>query len=251
MSIRLGPRDMQSLTVIAEHYGTPLDLVAQMHDVGMSSAYRTVQRWREANLIAPLSRPVPGPSWVVPTTATAEALLGISVRHWAPRLKMVEHVTAVLQTRLALVGTDLERWVSERELRHEVGPTRPGVARPHIHDGRFLNSEGEWWAVEVELSPKTSHTVARSALLGARQAAERAGLAGVLYLCRGERVKTVIREAAQGLERSRDIEIRMKDLDQFLPERPSVKVTKKPRTPLRLVVGGTDAPARDSDWTRP
>lgn len=251
MSIRLGPRDIQSLTVIAEHYGTPLDLVAQMHGIGMRSAYRMVQRWREANLIAPLVRPVPGPSWVVPTTATAEALLGFPVRHWAPRLKMVDHVTTVFRTRLALVGMDSARWVSERELRHEVGPTRPGVARPHIHDGRWRTAEGEWWAVEVELSPKTSRAVARSAMLGARQAAERAGCAGLTYYYRGAQVKNCILEAAQGMDPKAGPPVTLRDLDEMLPERPAVKATRKPRTPLRLVVGGADVPVSDGDWTQP
>lgn len=252
MSIRLRPRDIAGVTVLAEHYGAPLDLVAAMHGVSMRSAYRMAQRWHEAGLIAPLGfRPVPGPTWVVPTTATAEAFLGFPARHWVPTRKMVDHVTTVLQVRLALVGLDSERWISERALRHEVGPTKPGTPRPHIHDGRWLTSNDEWWAVEVELSPKTSHSVARASVLGARQAAERSGCAGLTYFYRGERVKNIIREVAQALDLSSGPRVTLRDLDELLPERPAVNATPKPRTPLRLVVGGTDVPVDGSDWTRP
>ncbi|MGY4103587.1 hypothetical protein ACW2Q0_29095 [Nocardia sp. R16R-3T] len=238
--IRLGPRDIASLTILAEHYGAPLDLVAEMHGISMRSAYRMAQRWREARLIAPLGfRPVPGPTWVVPTTGTAEAYLGFPVRHWAPTPKMVNHVATVLRTRLALVGLDSERWISERTLRHEIGPTKPGTPRPHIHDGRYLTAEGEWWAVEVELTPKRTLTVARAAVASAHQAARVAGCKGLIYYCRGERVKNVINEAAKSVDLSDGPRARLADVDKLLA---NPIASEQPRPALRLVVGGTDDP---------
>jgi hypothetical protein len=241
--IRLGPRDMQSLTVIAEHYGTPLDVVAAMHGVSMRSAYRMAQRWREARYIADLGcRPVPGPTWVVPTRWAAEALLGFPARYWAPTPKMAGHVTTVLRVRLALVGLDSERWISERELRHEIGPTKPGSPRPHIHDGRFYDSEGRLWAVEVELTAKNL-AAAKVSVAKAHQAAEAAGCEGLTYYCRGERVKNVIREAAKRVDTSDGPRMRLADLDKLLTQPAAVNS----RPSLRLVVGGTSLGDPDSD----
>ncbi|WP_040686510.1 hypothetical protein [Nocardia vinacea] len=242
--IRLGPRDIASLTILAEHYGAPLDLVAEMHGVSMRSAYRMAQRWREAHMIAPLGRPVPGQPWVVPTSVTAEAYLGFTVRHWAPTPKMVNHVTTVLRTRLALVGLDSERWISERVLRHGIGPTKLGTPRPHIHDGRCLNTEGEWWAVEVELTPKTSLAVARASVAQAHHAAKVAGCDGLIYYCQGERVKNIIREAAKGVNASDGPRMRLADVDKLLAN-PIAGAESRPD--LRLVVGGTDTPDSGAD----
>ncbi|WP_280254685.1 hypothetical protein [Nocardia wallacei] len=240
MTVRLGPRDIVSLIVLSEHYGAPLDLVAEMHGVSIRSAYRMAHRWREARLIAPLGRPQPGPAWVVPTAVTAESFLDFPVRHWAPSPKMVNHVTTVLRTRLALVGLDSERWISERELRHLVGPTRPGVERPHIHDGRYRTADGQWWAVEVELTPKTSTNVAWASIRSAREAAGRAGCDGLTYFCRGERVKKIITEAAKGLDPRDGPKVTLRDVDKFLLDNPIASVQSRPS--LRLVVGGTDNP---------
>lgn len=150
-SHRLGPVDMTVLTILAEQYGAPLDRVAAMLGASMKNTYRKTAKWRAAHMVSSLRvRPVPGPSWVFPTRAAVEALLPFYAKYWTPSPKMAAHVTAVLDVRLALVGMDLERWISERELRSQLGPTKAGVSRPHVHDGRFLDSEGRWWAVEVE-----------------------------------------------------------------------------------------------------
>ncbi|MBH0776665.1 hypothetical protein [Nocardia bovistercoris] len=251
MSVRLTPRDFTALAVLSEHYGAPLDLVAEMHGVSRRSAYRMAQRWREAVMIGPLLQPVPGPAWVVPTATTAEGFLGFTARHWVPTPKMLDHVTTVLRVRLALVGLDSERWISERTLRHEVGPTKLGTARPHIHDGRYIDAEGRWWAVEVELSPKTAHATARASVAAAHRAASVAGCHGLVYYCRGERVKDIIREAAKGLDLSGTV-ARLDDLDRLLAN-PLVGPQAQP--PLRLVVGGPPAAnqrtARKNDRGQP
>src|SRR5262245_4099789 len=138
MTIRLGPRDMVGLTVLAEHYGAPVNLVAEMLGVSTWRAYEIVRRWRGAGMASNRDvRPVPGPSWVFPTRSAAELLLGFPVQPWKPTPKMANHVTTVLRVRLALVGVDLDRWICERRLRSESGTPERGRPRGHIHDGRY------------------------------------------------------------------------------------------------------------------
>lgn len=127
----LGARDMTGLTILAQMYGAPLDLVASMHGVSMRSAYRMAQRWRDTGMISGLTmRPIPGPAWVFPTRTAAESLIGVEVQQWSPTPGRAAHVAAVFALRTTLTGLDLDRWTSERVLHSEVGPTKPGQRRP-------------------------------------------------------------------------------------------------------------------------
>ncbi|MEV6297762.1 hypothetical protein AB0M41_47270, partial [Streptomyces sp. NPDC051896] len=109
MSHQLSPRDMLVLTILAEMYGAPLELVAYMLGVSRSRAYRIVARWQKARMISDNRvRPVPGSIWVYPTRSACEALLDRSVRYWVPTPKMAAHTLAVFQLRLALTGLDLD-----------------------------------------------------------------------------------------------------------------------------------------------
>ncbi len=223
---------MVVLTILAEMYGAPVDLVAAMLQVSQDRSYRIVRKWIAAGMIADTRvTPVPGAFWVYPTRTGAEALTGRWVRAWVPRPMMANHVRTTLEIRLALVGLDLDRWISERALRSEQPPTRSGMPRPHIHDGRYITSSGELWAVEVELSPKNL-TAAKSAMAQAVQAARAADCAGVTYYCRGEAVKNVIRSAAGALDLSDGPKVRLADVDELLAS-PSA-----PRPELRVIEGG-------------
>ncbi|WP_227984542.1 hypothetical protein [Nocardia spumae] len=238
MTYRLSPRDMAGTTILAEMYGAPMDVVAQMLGVSLNRAYRITAKWEAAHLIsANRARPVPGPSWIFPTKSAAEALLGRPVRYWVPTPKMAAHVKAVFQLRLALTGMDLERWTSERLLHAEVGVTPAGQSRPHIHDGRYITSAGELWAVEVELTPK-SLAAARRSVLQARQVAQRAECAGLTYYCRGEAVKNVIRTAAASLDMSDGWKPRLADLDEFLAKDQAESFSPASRPGLRVIAGG-------------
>ncbi|MBF6236640.1 hypothetical protein IU474_06050 [Nocardia otitidiscaviarum] len=246
MTIRFSPRDMVVLTILAEMYGAPFDLVAYMLGVSRSRAYRIVARWQKANMIsANRVRPVPGSMWVYPTKSACEALLDRKVRHWVPKPQMAAHTLAVLQLRLALTGLDLDRWISERALRAEVGMVAAGQARPHIHDGRYLTGGGDLWAVEVELTAK-SIAAARTAVRQARHVAQQADCAGLTYYCRGDAVKNVIREAAKGLDLSTGPKLRLMDLDEFLAAKQAESSSPATRPGLRVIAGG----AADHDTTR-
>lgn len=231
---RLSPRDMVVLTILAEMYGAPMDLVALLLGVSLNRAYRIVKKWAEAHLVSGLRvRPVPGPNWVFVTKSAAEALLGRSVRYWVPTPKMADHVATVIRVRMALVGTDLARWTSERELRGEIPPAKAGESRPHIHDGRYLDAEGRLWAVEVELTAKNAGA-AKAAVYKAWSAAKAADCDGLIYYCRGAAIKNVIRTAAAELNLSDGPRMRLADVDELLA--PATPVGVRPG--FRLIAGG-------------
>lgn len=250
-SRRLTPRDMRVLTILAEMYGAPLDRVAGMLGVQMSSAYRTVAKWREAHMVSGLNiRPVPGRSWVFPSRAAVEALLPYTARFWTPTPKMAAHVSTVLDLRLALVGQDLDRWVPERQLRAELGMPKPGQPRGHVHDGRFYKSTGELVAVEVELTAKDI-TAARAAVAGAIAAARKAECAEVRYyvktvwtdrdgrvMRRSDEIRNVIVAAVKSIPRGADDPaVRVAALEDALPVEAD-KPAESSQPGLRVIEGG-------------
>ncbi|MFE3025883.1 hypothetical protein [Nocardia tengchongensis] len=235
---------MTTLTILAENYGAPIDLVAEMLGISMPRAYSLERRWREAGMVNQHRvRPVPGPHWVFPRRSIAEALLGFPVyRHWMPTAKMADHVATVLRVRLALVGMDLHRWTGERQLRAEVAPVKFGQKREHIHDGRYIDSEGRSWAVEVELTPKAP-TYAFQALHGAVAQASQAECSGVIYYCRGEAVRKAVYAAGERIVKGHsgllgDMQIQVIRLEKLLGDDP---VTGGNKPGLRLIEGGTTA----------
>lgn len=237
-AFRIGPRQMTVLTILAFMYGAPLDAVAQMLGVRMSSAYRHVAKWREAKLISSLKvRPVPGPTWVFPTRSAIEGLTGLSTQFWTPTPKMAAHVRAVLDVRLALVGLDLDRWISERELRAQVGPVKAGESRPHIHDGRFYTSEGEFWAVEVELTAKNA-AAARIAVAKAKQAAGKADCDKVIYYCRNGEISNVIKVAARAASGVDGPSVRVAALAEVLGDTTTTSTARSLRPGLSVIEGG-------------
>jgi hypothetical protein len=242
MSHRLNPRDMHVSTIVAEHYGMPLDELAKILNTSVINAYRIAKRWRDAGLMAKLTvKPVPGYYWIYCTPKSAEELLGHPVRYWAPTPMMAAHVRTVLQVRLALVGTVLGAWISERTIRHELAiQTTPGVRRPHVHDGRYIHPDtGELWAVEVELSPK-DRAYARDSVQRSYRAAQAAHCAGLIYYCADQQIKDLIRDAAAGVQLSAITEFRVALLSEVLPDENPDTTTDQARPGLRLIDGGAD-----------
>ncbi|MEV0436932.1 hypothetical protein [Nocardia sp. NPDC050413] len=243
MSGNLTPREMLLLTVLAEMYGAPLDLVALMLGVTESRAYRIVRKLRSLKVVSELGmRPVPGPSWITPTKATADALLGRPTKYWMPSPKMAAHTRTVLEVRLALVGLDLDRWISERQLRGEIPIAKPGETRPHIHDGRYINNHGELIAVEVELTAKNLKA-AKTAVAQAVQAARASDCAGLIYYYRGPAVKSVLTKAvaelnAAGHFENAGLRMRSADVDAELLKRPTKPAASDLRPGLRVIAGG-------------
>lgn len=247
MTIHFSPRDMVVLTVLAEHYGAPLDVVARMLGVSLPSAYRIVRKWRGAHMVSGLKiRPVPGPAWVFPTKSAVEALLPFWARYWTPTPKMAAHVVTVLEARLALVGLDLDRWISERELRAQSGPVRPGEPRPHVHDGRWLDSAGDWRAVEIELTAKGPQA-AKAAVARAKQAAH-GECAWLIYYCadpeivdkhgrptgqRSKEIYNLIHAAAKETASVAGPPVKVAGLSELLPDRGSAV-----RPGLTVIAGG-------------
>ncbi len=228
---------MLVLTVLAEMYGAPRDVVAYMLGVSRSRTYRITARWEAAHMIsANRVRPVPGSVWVYPTRSACEALLGRAVRYWVPTPKMAAHTRAVLELRLALTGLDLDRWISERSMRAEVGVVKAGEPRPHIHDGRYITTAGDVWAVEVELTAKSA-AAARASVAAALQVARRADCAGLTYYCRGEAVKNTVNAAAAGLDLSDSVKLRLADLDVLLAKNTQNR-SPASRPGLRVIAGG-------------
>lgn len=230
---QLTPRDMVALTILAEMYGAPMDRVVTMLGGHGPNAYRSVAKWRKLRMASDLKmRPVPGPSWVLPSKQAVDVLLPFGARFWTPTPKMAAHVTAVVDLRLALVGLDMERWVCERELRSQVGPVKAGQSRPHIHDGQYWDDEGRLWAVEVELSQKKGAAI-KTAVAKAKHAATAADCAGVLYFCRSRETRNGVLSAARYLADMSGPPIRVIDLDEALHG-----TTPRPRPRLTVIEGG-------------
>ncbi|WP_280254732.1 hypothetical protein [Nocardia wallacei] len=240
MTVRLTPRDMLAMTVLADHYGAPSDLVAEMLGISMPTAYGLVRRWRAVGMVSKHDiRPVPGPRWVFPTRSTTEMLLGFPVQPWRPTPKMAAHVTAVLRVRLALVGMDLDRWISERRLRSESGTPERGRPRPHIHDGRYVTKDGSLYAIEVELTKK-SPSNALAAIDAAYEAAEAAECETLLYYCRDEDVRKTVRKAGEMMldinphrAKRGPVSVRAALLEELLGDS-----SANPRPSLRVIDGG-------------
>lgn len=245
MSVRLSPRDMVALTILAEMYGAPLDVVAAMLGVSINRAYRITAKWEAARMLsARRVRPVPGPSWVVPTRSAAESLLGKPTRFWVPSPKMAAHTKAVLELRLALVGLDLDRWVSERQLRAEVTPSGAGQIRTHIHDGRYYTEAGDLVAVEVEVTTKNA-AQAKTSVWQALRAANAAGCTAVHYYARKPEIKALLRRTASELDLSTGPRMVLFDLDKALgldQADTDSDTAAGERAGLRVITGGISTP---------
>lgn len=223
MSVRIGPRDMWAVQWLAEMYGAPMNVVAELLGTSDTNAYRVVSRWRDAGLVSddPM-RPVPGPMWVVPTAATASSLLGFAVQRWVPGPKEARHVTLVARARIALAGREIgeDSWVSERILRREAnrkipfGSTEP---RAHLHDGHWTDDLGRLHAIEVELTRKGSADI-RDTVAAAFAEAKKAGAHSLIYYCATDEVRTRVWSAAEKVLRrvEGDPEFVVRRLDKLL-----------------------------------
>lgn len=223
MSIRLSPRDMWAVSWLAEQYGAPMNVVADLLGSSETNAYRVVSRWRAAGLVVRKAiRPVPGPQWVIPTADAATSLLGFYVQTWIPRPKDSRHLELTARTRLALAGREVggeDGWVSERVLRRSDAQRATGFGgqRPHLHDGQWTDGLGRLHAIEVELTRKSS-TDARRAVGAAFTAAKTAGAHSLIYYTATDEVRDRVITAAQAVLKpaSDDPEFVVKDLNQLL-----------------------------------
>jgi len=153
-----------ALVLVGEMYGIQLDQLAQVLGTTSRRAAAQVARWRTTGTVeaAVLS---PGPRWVWLTRAGL-AVCGLPYRAMPPGLSRLAHLRAVTAARLAFAATPQVRsgkayWRSERRLRARIGGRiglREHVPDAELHwpDGNALPWAGECWALEAELTPKTT-----------------------------------------------------------------------------------------------
>jgi hypothetical protein len=166
---RLPGRDTAGLLFAGEMYGVQLDQLAEVLGVGEARARGVAARWR-GQRYAESARLGPGGPWTW-VTRTGLAACGLPYTAAPPALGRLAHIRAVAAVRLALEAAPGYAagggyWRSERRLRARMGG-RVGL-RQHIPDGEVhwpdaapVPWAGECWAVEAELTPKTtSRTVA-------------------------------------------------------------------------------------------
>jgi hypothetical protein len=195
--------DAAGLLFAGEMYGVQVDHLAAALGVSEERARRTAARWR-ARRYAESARLGPGGPWTWLTRAGLTAC-GLPYAAVPPALGRLAHIRAVAAVRLALESAPRYaagggHWRSERRLRARMGG-RVGL-REHIPDGEVHWPEdapvpwaGECWAIEAELTPKTTRrTVAIMRELLTRTADYGAPAAGirvpgpprharVIYLC--------------------------------------------------------------------
>jgi hypothetical protein len=160
-TIKLTDRDITGLTLVADQYGAPVDLLADALDVQPERLRGIMARWRHAGWAATgmLGK---GPAWCWPTPAGMR-LLGLPYIAKEPSATRLAHIRAVLAVRLWLQQGEAYRdgrawWRSERRIRAAAGG-RVGIA--HLPDAEVhwpsldgAPYAGQIWAIEAELTPK-------------------------------------------------------------------------------------------------
>jgi hypothetical protein len=187
---------MRGLTLLAEMYAAPYDLLAAYLVVSEPRLRAILSRWRRAGLVQ-TARLAEGPSWAWVTQAGLKAL-GFGWQASPPPLARLAHCRAVLASRLWLETGDAyrergARWRPERALR----AAAPAAGRAHVPDAVIIwppsaVSDGEAWGVEVELSPKGNDRL--DGILSALLAQPYARIA---YLCSPQARPVVDRAAAR------------------------------------------------------
>lgn len=155
--------DTAGLLFAAEMYGVQLDHLAAVLGVSETRARRIATGWR-ARGYAEVARLGPGPAWTWLTRAGLAAC-GAPYAAAPPALGRLAHIRAVVAARLALESAPAYAaaggyWRSERRLRSRM--RRVGL-REHLPDGEVhwpagtgSAWAGECWAIEAELTPKTT-----------------------------------------------------------------------------------------------
>jgi hypothetical protein len=156
--------DIAGLVFAAEMYGVQPDHLATVLGVSEPRARAIAARWRERQY-AESARLGPGGLWTWLTRAGLAAC-GLPYAAAPPALARLAHLRAVIAVRLALesaprYGEGEGYWRSERRLRARMGG-RVGI-REHVPDGEVhwpdgtpVAWAGECWAIEAELTPKTT-----------------------------------------------------------------------------------------------
>jgi hypothetical protein len=160
-TVKITDRDIAGLTLCADQYGAPVDLLAAALDVQPERLRGILARWRHAGW-AETGSLGKGPAWVWLTPAGTR-LLGLNYSAREPSVVRLAHIRAVLAVRLWLESGEVYQqgrpwWRSERRIRAAAGG-RVGIA--HIPDAEIhwpsldgAPYAGQIWAIEAELTPK-------------------------------------------------------------------------------------------------
>jgi hypothetical protein len=160
-TIRISQRDIDGLLLCGEHYGAPLDLLAEALGVSHLRANAIAHRWRRGGYVD-VGQLGSGPPWTWLTRDGMKAT-GLGYPATPPTLGRLAHYRAILAARLWLTAgpawADGQAWWhSERRLLAKQ-PKHKGGHNPdaEIHwpsiEGRPY--AGQIWAIEVELSAKS------------------------------------------------------------------------------------------------
>ena len=123
---RLGHRDIDGLSLCAEHYGAPYDLLAAALGAQPARLRGIVARWRRAGYAA-TGRLGPGPAWCWLTPAGMGAAgLGYPARR--PALARLAQIRAVLAARLWLQASPA--WHQGHAWWHSGGTSAPSAPGP-------------------------------------------------------------------------------------------------------------------------
>ena len=221
-TVRLSQRDIDGLMLCGEHYGAPLDLLADALRVQPDRVPSVPARWRRAGYAA-TGRLGPGPAWCW-LTRDGMAATGLGFPATRPALGRLAHIRAVLAARLWLQASPAWQhghawWHSERRLRAD----QPAAGR----DGHLPDAEIHWpsieaspyagqvWAIEAELTPKPLARTARimTGLLSPMKYAQ------VIYLT-APAARPVVLRAAASLPPGEQARVVVRDLPPcaFTPE---------------------------------
>ena len=160
-TVKITDRDIAGLTLCADQYGAPADLLADALDLRPERLPGILARWRHAGW-AQTGVLGKGPAWCWLTPAGMR-LLGLNYSAREPAVARLAHIRAVLAARLWLQSGEAYRegrawWRSERRIRAAAG-ARVGIA--HVPDAELhwpsLDGSpyaGQIWAIEAELTPK-------------------------------------------------------------------------------------------------
>src|SRR5271166_5956206 len=221
---RLGHRDIDGLSLCAEHYGAPYDLLAAALGAQPARLRGIVARWRRAGYAA-TGRLGPGPAWCWLTPA-GMAAAGLGYPATRPALARLAHIRAVLAARMWLQASPAWAqgqawWHSERRLRAAL---RSGVGAGHLPDAEIhwpslpaSPYPGQVWAVEVELTRKPLARTTRimTSLLSPPQYAQ------VIYLT-APAARPVVTRSADTIPAGQAARVIIRDLPSsaFTPEGP-------------------------------
>jgi hypothetical protein len=160
-TVKITDRDITGLTLCADQYGAPHDLLAAALGVREERLRGIIARWRHAGW-AETGALGKGPAWCWLTPAGMR-LLGLNYSAREPSVARLAHIRAVLAVRLWLQSGEVYRegrawWRSERRIRAAAGG-RVGIA--HVPDAEIhwpsldgAPYAGQIWAIEAELTPK-------------------------------------------------------------------------------------------------